>query len=185
MTRLALATLSLGLCCLASAFAPAPFLSRSLRLSLAPLLMGDEQDIDSVLENVSTVIPGEHKKHEAKEGENEYQGGNRFRQLLEMKAAAERGELRGGTVNRPPRKEPAVERAVEAASAAADGWTGAVDPNTGQTYYYNAKGETSWTVPKAVAAEEPAAATADEWNSAVDPSSGKTYYYNAAGETSW
>mmetsp|Transcript_35548 Transcript_35548/g.82547 ORF Transcript_35548/g.82547 Transcript_35548/m.82547 type:complete len:89 (-) Transcript_35548:1564-1830(-) len=33
------------------------------------------------------------------------------------------------------------------ASAAVDGWTSALDPDTGKTYYYNEAGETTWTPP--------------------------------------
>ena len=36
---------------------------------------------------------------------------------------------------------------VEALQEPAAGWTAAVDPQTGKTYYYNAEGETSWELP--------------------------------------
>jgi len=98
----------------------------------------------------------------------------------------------------PPEPEPEPEPAAAepepqpepepAADALPPGWTEAVDPRSGKTYYYNkATKETSWKKPTAAAAAPPAA---DElpagWAECVDPNSGKTYYYNkATKQTSW
>ena len=66
------------------------------------------------------------------------------------------------------------------------GWSQAVDPASGRTYYVNANtGETSWETPGGGGAPAPPSLPAG-WQSAVDPSSGKTYYVNSmTGQTSW
>lgn len=57
-------------------------------------------------------------------------------------------------------------------------WVEAVDPSSGQTYYYNSvTNETSWEIPTALP---------ENWVEATDPTSGQVYYYNhVTQETSW
>ncbi len=59
-----------------------------------------------------------------------------------------------------------------------DQWVEAVDPSSGQTYYYNpTTNETSWTKPTMLP---------ENWVEATDPTSGQIYYYNSVThETSW
>jgi len=58
-------------------------------------------------------------------------------------------------------------------------WVEALDPTSGQVYYYNSvTHETSW--------EYPGAPLPDDWVETTDPSSGQVYYYNSVTqETSW
>ena len=74
----------------------------------------------------------------------------------------------------------------EIAGGLPPGWSQAVDPASGRTYYVNANtGETSWETPGGGGAPAPPSLPAG-WQSAVDPSSGKTYYVNSmTGQTSW
>lgn len=82
------------------------------------------------------------------------------------------------------------------------GWSAAVDPGSGRTYYVNAStGQTSWeppavptsstAAPQFVNIEMPKAAPGAPnlpagWTAAVDPSSGQTYYMNSiTGQTTW
>jgi len=81
------------------------------------------------------------------------------------------------------------------------GWSAAVDPTSGRTYYVNATtGQTSWEPPAAPAQTTsatsiPPAAPGMQagapplpagWSAAVDPNSGQTYYMNSiTGQTSW
>lgn len=111
-------------------------------------------------------------------------------QSLERQKAAAQRKLKAAQVK--VRKLELTSDTVDSS----DDWKEHTDPNTGSTYFYNAKtGESSWTRPAPAAqahsptkAAEPghAAAKAEEWTEHVDPQSGHTFYYNAAtGETSW
>eukprot|EP00929_Paragymnodinium_shiwhaense_P000182 TRINITY_DN100426_c0_g1_i1.p1 TRINITY_DN100426_c0_g1~~TRINITY_DN100426_c0_g1_i1.p1 ORF type:complete len:2227 (-),score=690.33 TRINITY_DN100426_c0_g1_i1:127-6807(-) len=90
---------------------------------------------------------------------------------------------------------PLVERAVnsyqpfvlilesqEAQAPLPSGWESAIDPDTGNIYYYNhATRKTQWEPPSEVYEVLPPG-----WGSAMDPESGLTYYYNlATEETQW
>jgi hypothetical protein len=68
----------------------------------------------------------------------------------------------------------------------AENWVEAVDPSSGQTYYYNAAtNETSWEKP-AAALSSGGVALAANWVETMDPNSGQVYYYNSfTHETSW
>jgi hypothetical protein len=78
------------------------------------------------------------------------------------------------------------------------GWEAVVDPDSGDTYYWNAEsGETAWERPRPVAApeaaEEPPPPPAAKrtslppgWEAVLDPDSGDTYYWNAdTGDVAW
>ena len=73
------------------------------------------------------------------------------------------------------------------------GWSSAIDPNSGRTYYVNsATGQTTWEPP---AAAPPAAnpppppgppPSGEKWNEVRDPNTGRVYYHNPqTGATSW
>eukprot|EP00934_Nitzschia_sp_Nitz4_P005097 Nitzschia sp. Nitz4//scaffold14_size191712//122492//125170//NITZ4_001736-RA/size191712-processed-gene-0.279-mRNA-1//1//CDS//3329536966//5087//frame0 len=102
-----------------------------------------------------------------------------------------------------PQKAEAMPAAVETYAAtepapapapAESEWAEAVDPSSGQTYYYNTRThETSWenphtTMEPAATAASATATSSDagEWVEAMDPTSGQPYYYHTVtGETSW
>ena len=81
------------------------------------------------------------------------------------------------------------------------GWSAAVDPASGNTYYAHVSGQTSWDVPTmagmgagGVPPPPPGAPPPGQgaevlppgWTSAIDPASGRTYYMNTVtNETSW
>jgi len=79
------------------------------------------------------------------------------------------------------------------AAAKVEDWTEHVDPQSGRTFYYNARtGETSWTKPDTACQEQqltqPAGAVGvqDDWTEHLDSASGNKFYYNTrTGETSW
>lgn len=77
-------------------------------------------------------------------------------------------------------------------------WEAVADPDSGDTYYWNAKtGETTWERPRpveaAAVAEEPPPPPAAKrtslppgWEAVLDPDSGDTYYWNAdTGDVAW
>lgn len=80
-------------------------------------------------------------------------------------------------------------------AAIVEEWTEHVDPQSGQTFYYNATtGETSWTkveirpvLQEQQSAQPPAQCPLDaDWTEHVDPASGNIFYYHTkTGETSW
>ena len=73
------------------------------------------------------------------------------------------------------------------------GWSSAIDPNSGRTYYVNsATGQTTWEPP--AAAPPPAnpppppgpPPSGEKWNEVRDPNTGRVYYHNPqTGATSW
>lgn len=67
------------------------------------------------------------------------------------------------------------------------GWFAVTDPQSGETYYANETGETTWDRPtNADAAGEEENSLASGWFAVVDPQSGDVYYANElTGETSW
>ena len=81
------------------------------------------------------------------------------------------------------------------------GWSAAIDPASGNTYYAHVSGQTSWDVPTmsgmgggGVPPPPPPGPPPGQmpevlppgWTSAIDPASGRTYYMNAAtNATSW
>ena len=73
------------------------------------------------------------------------------------------------------------------------GWSSAIDPNSGRTYYVNsATGQTTWEPP--ASAPPPAnpppppgpPPSGEKWNEVRDPNTGRVYYHNPqTGATSW
>jgi len=58
------------------------------------------------------------------------------------------------------------------------GWTAAIDPSSGNTYYYNVQlNKTVWEKPKPID-EEKDESLLEGWEAAKDPSTGKTYFFN-------
>ena len=71
-----------------------------------------------------------------------------------------------------------------------DFWEEAVDPDSGETYYYNTEtNETSWDPPGSEPQEEEyeeEEVGEGEWAEATDPSTGEIYYYHTVThETKW
>ena len=111
------------------------------------------------------------------------------------------GEGGSSTSKGPPPPPPPPPAGPPAPPQLAPGWTSAVDPGSGNTYYVHASGQTTWDMPTAPMAEAsmapppppagPPPGTMAQimppgWTSAVDPASGRVYYANATtGATSW
>jgi len=82
---------------------------------------------------------------------------------------------RDPVVNPSPRQK-RVNNSYQAAQASK--WETAIDPGTGQKYYYNrASGQSKWAIDVDIP---------QNWQTAKDPSTNKIYYYNRiTGQTSW
>ena len=72
-----------------------------------------------------------------------------------------------------------VEQSLAPATDLPNDWVEALDPTSGQMYFYNSvTQETSW--------ERPGASLPNDWVETTDPTSGQIYYYNSVTqETSW